>query len=284
VSIGRSLLIVFTLAIFLLGAFSLLVQPLPVWIPTTLGVTYLILLGVGALNMRLEMFGPALRHGPTDRPQIALTFDDGPDPVSTPLVLSLLKSKGAKATFFVIGKKAALYPELLRQILREGHSLGLHGFDHNRLYALLPPHTVERDIERCQDALKVATGLRSLWFRPPIGQLSPRTAKGIELAGVEAVAYSARARDGAPGAKVQPCLERVKKTLAPGAIVLLHDAWERKEVPPLAALGPDVDPSNIEELPVGVRLLPHLLEVCAARGLACVTLEELVAASHDAST
>lgn len=267
----------------MLGAFSLLMQPLPLWIPTTLGITYLILLGVGALNMRLEMFGPALLRGPTNRPQIALTFDDGPDPVSTPLVLSLLKSKGAKATFFVIGKKATRYPELLREILRGGHSLGLHGFDHNRLYALLPPHAVKRDIERCQDTLKIATGMRALWFRPPIGQLSPRTAKGIQLAGVEAVGYSARARDGAPGAQVQSCLDRVQKTLAPGAIVLLHDAWERREVPPLTALDPEADLSSIEALPVGVRLLPQLLEACAARGLACVTLEELVAGTEEIS-
>ena len=273
-SIGRSLLIVFTLAIFLLGAFSLVIQPLPIWVPSALGAAYLILLGVGVLNMRLEMFGPALIHGSVDQAQLALTFDDGPDPISTPLVLSLLKSKGAKATFFVIGAKAARHPELLRRMLHEGHSVGLHGFDHNRLYALLPPQSVKRDIELCQEALVAATGLRSLWFRPPIAQLSPRTAKGIELAGVEAVAYSARARDGAPGARVEACLLRLKKRLDPGAIVLLHDAWERKEVPPLPESSSDL--SSIDELPVGVRLLPQLLEECAARGLSCVTLEDLV--------
>lgn len=276
-SSGRFLLFLLTLLIFLLGVFAFVIEAPPIWVPIALGIVYLGSLIVGALNMPLQMFGPAICFVSDAKNEVALTFDDGPDPISTPLVLKLLREAGAKASFFVIGRKAAEFPHIVRAIVEEGHTLGIHSYAHQRLYALLPPLEVKRDIERCRDAVEQVSGVRPIWFRPPIGQMSPRTAKGIALAGAEAIGFSVRARDGAKSATMGACLRRVISGLRPGAIVLLHDAWERREPD-----GPEWEGDSKNDLahaPVGVRILEELLVETQRRGLKCVTLERLILAA-----
>ena len=222
------------------------------------------------MNLSWEMFGDAVCEVPHARGAVALTFDDGPDPVSTPLVLSLLKQADARATFFVVGKKVEKHPQIVAQILAEGHSLGIHSYSHHRLYAFLPPSEVERDIERTRDEIARACGLRPLLFRPPVGQMSPRTAAGVKRAQVETVGWSVRARDGLASAQVAPCLARVVGGLRAGAIVLLHDAWESRPVTPGASN------DALSDCPAGVRALREILKTCQERGLQAVTVEELL--------
>src|SRR5690606_17793523 len=127
---------------------------------------------------------------------VALTFDDGPDPRTTPRILDLLERRGQRATFFVIGQKAEAHPELLRRIHAGGHLLALHGYIHRWFYAFLTPTTVQQDIQRTQDAVEAATGTRPVLFRPPVGQASPRTVAGARRAGVAIVGWSTRTGDG----------------------------------------------------------------------------------------
>lgn len=251
-----------TAAGILLGVQSALGSPPPVEWAVSFVFIYLGILAAGSMSPRLEMFGDVLWRVKNAEGSIALTFDDGPDPQTTPRVLDILKSRGARATFFVIGRKAEQHPELLQRMLSEGHSIGLHSYTHYRAYAFLPPKEIVADIERCQLALERAVGCRSVWFRPPVGQTSPRTAKGTQLAEVEVVGWSVRARDGLKGAQTAEVLERVRRGLAPGAIVLLHDAWERGDRP---------------EPPAGVTALEGILDECEKRGLRPVTVEELIA-------
>lgn len=225
-------------------------------------VLYLGLLFVGALVPGWEMYGSVLSRGPRDRPWVALTFDDGPDPATTPRVLEALEAHRARATFFVIGEKAALYPELIRRMVAEGHSLGLHGFSHYRGYAFLTPRDVLEDIERSRNIVAGICGMRPLWFRPPIAQASPRTFAGVRLAQAEYVGYSVRPRDGRVSRTAGEVFEHVRSGLEPGAIVLLHDAWEK--------------PGHSAEAPAGVRALPEILQELKRRGLRAVTLDELI--------
>jgi peptidoglycan-N-acetylglucosamine deacetylase len=218
---------------------------------------------LGALVPGLEMYGSVLCRGPEHGQMVALTFDDGPVPGSTTTVLDCLASRGVRATFFVIGRRALEHPELVLRMVREGHTVGVHGMDHHRGYAFLSPTSVARDLEQAIFAVTAAGAPRPLWFRPPIGQASPRTFRGVRRAQLSIVGWSFRGRDGWRGTRAEALLSRFERALAPGAIVLLHDAWERVGAPG-------------EPHPLGVRLLPEILDRCAARGLLPVTLDELL--------
>lgn len=274
---GRLLLFSSTLLVFFVAAVAVLFEPPPLWVPLGLGLFYLGVIGVGVMNLSWEMFGPAFWRSSTQESIVGLTFDDGPDPVSTREVLRLLKEHGAKATFFVVGKKAERHPEVLREIVAQGHALGLHSYSHNRLYAFLPPAEVVKDIERTRQIIEQACGESPIYFRPPVGQMSPRTAEGVKRAQVETIGWSVRARDGLPQADAAACLKRTLKGLEAGAIVLLHDAWEQRAT----VAGAD-SAESLADCPAGARILEELLRECRARGLRPVTLDRLIASEQEA--
>lgn len=266
-SFSRLLLIVSSLGILLLAACATRGIFIPrVGVVALLGLFYFALLIAGALLPQWEMYGEVLWRVPEAEGRVALSFDDGPDPRTTPRVLDLLKERGARATFFVLGARAEAHPELLRRMVEEGHAVGLHSYDHNRLYAFLPPKEVARDIEKCRAIVERACGVRPHWFRPPVGQMSPRTAEGVKRAGAQIVAWSVRGRDGLQRTSPEEVVTRVARGLRAGAIVLLHDAWERPEE------NPGREPSSLSAL-------APLLDELQRRGLQSVTVDELVLAT-----
>jgi peptidoglycan/xylan/chitin deacetylase (PgdA/CDA1 family) len=206
---------------------------------------YLALVVTGVLIPQLEMYGDCLWQGRRDTGCVALTFDDGPDPTTTRRVLQILSEHGAHATFFVIGEKAARYPDVIREIVEAGHAIGVHGYSHDRLYALKSPAGVERDLRQCREAVRAAADVSLSWFRPPIGQVSPRTAAGARRANLELVAWSVRGLDGLRAVRPEQVVRRIGPRLQAGAIVLLHDSSERG----------DFTPASIEALPAILRLL-----------------------------
>lgn len=143
-----------------------------------------------------------------DGPRAALTFDDGPDPDATPMVLDMLADVGLRATFFMSGEQAELHPELARRVAEEGHEVALHGHEHLRE----PP---PGDFERGLRAVEQASGRRPTRFRPPYGR--------VVEAPLEVVLWSAWGLD---WETVSPerIAELVLRDLDPGAIVLLHDS------------------------------------------------------------
>jgi peptidoglycan-N-acetylglucosamine deacetylase len=260
---GRILLGATLTAAFAITLRAALGAPLPVWVALVCLFVLLSVLTLGALWLRLEMYGPVLWRGPDESDTVALTFDDGPVPGSTTAVLDCLAARGVRATFFVIGERAKEHPALIARMVREGHTVGLHGMQHHRGYAFLSPASVAADLEAARSAVVAAGAPPPLWFRPPIGQASPRTFAGVRRAGLEVVSWTFRARDGWRTTQPQALLARLERGLAPGAIVLLHDAWERP--------GPADEPP-----PLGVRLLPEILDLCARRGLRPVTMDALI--------
>jgi peptidoglycan/xylan/chitin deacetylase (PgdA/CDA1 family) len=248
---------------------SVSIGPVPTWIALLSLTAYGALILVGVLVPRYEMFGDVISRGDPERGGVALTFDDGPHPETTRRVLELLAESSAKATFFVLGDKATAHPDVVRDIAQAGHSLGVHGFHHDRLYALRPPSAVADDIARAQNAVESACGVRPHWFRPPIGQVSPRTAAGARRAGVEIVAWSVRSFDGIAGRDPERVAERVIRRLEPGAIVLLHDAAEHDDFTPAA-----------------LQALPRVLTALAAKNLKALTLEEVLGedSNHQATS
>jgi peptidoglycan/xylan/chitin deacetylase (PgdA/CDA1 family) len=124
----------------------------------------------------------------------------------------------------------------------------------------MPPERVREDIERSAAAILRVTGKRPRWFRPPIGQVSPRVAEGARRAGVLIAAWSVRGLDGLSSSSPERVLARLVAGLAPGAILQLHDAAERED-----------------HVPASLEVLPQLLEAIRARGLRVVSLDQLSA-------
>ena len=193
---------------------------------------------------------------------MALTFDDGPHPVTTRAVLELLRAHRARATFFVLGHKVQAHPDVVREIHEAGHTLGIHGFQHDRLFSFRSPRYAQQQIERTRRAILDACGVAPELFRPPVGFASYRTFRGAEQAGVHIIAWSVRSLDGLRSADPGRVARRVIGHLEDGAIVLLHDAAEHD----------DFTPASIAALPAILRALDE-------RGLASVSVEQLAAAS-----
>jgi peptidoglycan/xylan/chitin deacetylase (PgdA/CDA1 family) len=202
------------------------------------------------------MYGKLLWRGPA-RPEVALTFDDGPSPATTPRVLELLATAGVRATFFVVGRKALEHPTLVRDIAVAGHQVELHGFEHDRLFSLRLSAHVAADIRRTQDVIESAGAPRPLLFRPPIGFVSHFTVRGARKAGVTLVGCSARALDGFRQASSDRVAERLLRALGPGALLAMHDAAERDDY-----------------VPASIAALPRVLEAIRERNLRPVTLSE----------
>jgi peptidoglycan-N-acetylglucosamine deacetylase len=152
---------------------------------------------------------------------VALTFDDGPDPVDTPKLLDLLKEKGVKATFFVIGKRADQHPEIVRRAWEEGHLIANHTWSHYPLFCFLTPRRLRVEIERGTESVRRSCGFRPRFFRSPVGLRHPLLAPYLKDAGLEYVSWTIRTRDTlTPNSSV--LARRILKA-ASGDIILLHD-------------------------------------------------------------
>ncbi len=152
---------------------------------------------------------------------VALTFDDGPDPRTTPAVLDRLDHLSLSATFFCLGAQVARHPELVDEISRRGHQVETHGYHHAHHFARTP-RWVRADLDRAVDGLE-QVGIRPRWFRPPFGQTTAATMVEARRHGLRLVLWSAWGREwDEPDAT--SVARRVCAGLSRGSIVLLHDA------------------------------------------------------------
>jgi peptidoglycan/xylan/chitin deacetylase (PgdA/CDA1 family) len=156
------------------------------------------------------------------RPAVALTFDDGPDPDTTPEVLAVLERHGARGTFFMVGRAAQRAPELVERMALAGHAIGHHTLDHVSLPGLGAHDRVEQVTAGFEAIGPRCTRL----FRPPFGHLDPATWWTVRRRRHDIVAWSGHAFDWEPQ-DVATLAARIRHQLVPGAIVLLHDAPQR---------------------------------------------------------
>jgi peptidoglycan/xylan/chitin deacetylase (PgdA/CDA1 family) len=232
--LSRALLLAATCAVLLMAGQAVIGHPPPLWGAVLATALYAGLVLSGVFALRFRMFSDAVTRGPDGVRGWALTFDDGPDPATTPRVLDALDEVGAKATFFVIVRKAEAHPELIKDILARGHSVGLHSYAHDRLFALRSERRVREDLERGIAVLTELTGEPPVLFRPPIGHTNPTIARVAEELALVTVGWSVSARDGTAGANADRVVARVSSRLRDGAIVLMHDASERGTHAPVA--------------------------------------------------
>ncbi len=153
---------------------------------------------------------------------VALTFDDGPDPRSTPRFLEQLASRGVRATFFLVGEQVVRHPQLAREIAAAGHELAVHGLRH-RLLLRYPPGRVYADLARSYDLVGEAAGRPPRWFRPPYGVLSTGAVAACRRLGMRSVLWTAWGRDWTATATGRSVSALIARDLHGGGTVLLHD-------------------------------------------------------------
>jgi peptidoglycan-N-acetylglucosamine deacetylase len=195
-----------------------LVDPRLALIPAAL---FLLLCVVAPFLFRFGFYLPIISRGCTGQRVVALTFDDGPDPATTSHLLRLLAAHGVPATFFVVGQRAAAYPELIRAILDGGHTIGNHSFRHDSLVAFRGPEKIAAEILAAQNVLE-GLGVTPMVFRPPVGITYPGLAKVLERLGLAAVTFSCRARDRG-NRSIGRLAERILGRARPDDIIMLHD-------------------------------------------------------------
>ncbi|MFA5840510.1 MAG: polysaccharide deacetylase family protein [Candidatus Margulisiibacteriota bacterium] len=158
---------------------------------------------------------------------IYLTFDDGPDPINTPIFLDILKKYNVKATFFVLGRKAEKNPAIIKRIKDEGHILGNHTFNHID-GTVKSKKTIERDLERTHNIIRQACGVNVTLFRPPYGYFDWRVYNAASDRGYQIVLWTFDVCDWEVY-DPKEYLKTVNENLSDGAIILLHDGGPSRE-------------------------------------------------------
>jgi peptidoglycan-N-acetylglucosamine deacetylase len=211
---------------------------------------------------------PTLYHqGAGGEHQVAITFDDGPDPRWTPKILDILKAANVKATFFIVGVNAERYPALVRRIVNEGHEIGNHTYYHPNLALCWPEH-IRLELNATQLLIETITGRATTLFRPPyaadtgpteLSELAPL--KIAEDLNYLVILENVDPQDWAkPGADI--ILRRIKQQRHDGSVILLHDAGgDRSQT---------------------VEALPRILDWLHTRGDTIVPLSTLLGTTRDA--
>lgn len=203
----------------------------------------------------------ASRHLDRGRHEIALTFDDGPHPVYTPLVLDELARARVLATFFWTGSRAQNYPDVAQQVRRAGHAVGSHSFAH-----LAPAHRgfgeIAHDYRSGRRSAEALCESRCDLFRPPYGAVSLRSAGVMRLQRLVPWLWSVDPKDWVEGATTEGML-RFLECVSAGDVILLHDGCGDSSV------------TVVEDRSATVKLIVPLVEMLTERGLSFVTLDEV---------
>ncbi|MGG1572789.1 polysaccharide deacetylase family protein [Fictibacillus sp. NRS-1165] len=193
--------------------------------------------------------------GNTSEKQIALTFDDGPDNRYTPQILKILKEKGVKATFFVMGERTKQHPEILKQIHREGHAIGNHTWNHPDI-TQLTDQELEKNVQATSTEIEKVTGVKTHLFRPPFGKMNDHQLAMLNNQHYQSILWTADTRDW-DGVSAEQIVSAANTNAAPGVIVLQHSYHES---------------GKFET----VKALPEIIDQLRAKGYKFVTVPTLI--------
>lgn len=222
--------------------------------------TLLVAAWIGANSPTASWFGPMISHGSRDRPEVALTFDDGPNAQATLAIAHILDDYGAKGAFFSVGKAVVARPDISRALLADGQLLGNHSYLHDEVRWLDPRYP---ELTRAERAIHAATGVCPAFFRPPHGQHTPFMAYAVQRNRMQTIGWDVSAGDWATS-DPQLIAHRVLSRVRAGSIIDLHDGLDGEV--------------NVDR-GVLVRAMPLILAGLRARGLQVVRLDRLLGRS-----
>jgi peptidoglycan/xylan/chitin deacetylase (PgdA/CDA1 family) len=228
------------------------------WVVAGLVADHLVLVA-GSLWPRSSLVGPNLTRLPAGIPDdrsVALTFDDGPDPAVTPRVLEILERRGARATFFFVGRRAEDFPDLVAETARLRHRVENHSYRHASGFCFLGPRAIGRDIDRAQDVLSRCAGEPPRWFRAPAGLRNPWLDGALVRRRLELASWTRRGFD-TVSRDPDRVLRRLTRGLAPRDVLVLHDGGAARDR---------------AGRPVILEALPRVLDAIDAAGLRAVPL------------
>ena len=217
------------------------------------------LIGGAVMWPRSTWIGENIRRLPPSsraNNQIALTFDDGPDPNITPRLLDLLDANGHQASFYVVGERAMKYPQVIQDIVRRGHAVENHSHRHTNTFAFYLSSRLHRELDAAQQAIADASGSLPRFFRAPMGFRTPFLDPVIARLGLHYTSWTRRGFDSLAKSPT-PVLQRLITNLTAGDILLLHDGSML---------------SSQRERPIVLDVLPALLKTISDRGFKSVTL------------
>jgi peptidoglycan-N-acetylglucosamine deacetylase len=248
-------------AVLLIGLFA--TPQLWRWLLAIFIADHLVIALAGLLP-RSNWLGPnwtKLPQAAAKRNEVALTIDDGPDPLVTRPVLEILERYQVKATFFYIGDHVLQHPELCREIIQRGHAIENHSQRHKLYFSLLGTQGIMREITEGQETISNITGIRPQFFRAPAGLRNPFLEPVLSRLDLTLASWSVRAFD-TKNRNAEKVKNKLIAGLRPGAIILLHDANAAR---------------TDTGVPIIIAVLPALLEAAREKGLKFVTLPEATA-------
>ena len=193
-----------------------------------LAFAYLAVSAYGSYFIQSNYFVEVLHHGNRKQKKIALTFDDGPQPVFTSKVLDILKEKNVPALFFLIGQNISGNESDVRRMYVEGHVIGNHSFSHNYWFSLKRTDNMLADIKLCDEEIQRAIGRTPKLFRPPYGVTNPMVAKAIKLGNYTGIGWSLRSYD-TNAKEADRLLNKILFNIKNGDVILLHE-WGKHTV------------------------------------------------------
>jgi len=220
----RNTLFLFILLIltFFIGGLFFVISP---WYFIGTVLVLITLFTLGSIRITMGFYLVSHCSGDRSRKEVAITFDDGPNRIITPLVLDVLKEQGIKTGFFVIGSKVMGNPELIRRMDQESHVIGGHSFSHLFFFDLLSTRKMKQELTQTRDMIRQVTGRRTKLFRPPYGVTNPALARAVRSLGLLSIGWSLKSRDTAID-DLDLLVRRLKKKVKPGDLILFHDTQE----------------------------------------------------------
>ncbi|WP_281867059.1 polysaccharide deacetylase family protein [Flavobacterium sp. GSB-24] len=183
---------------------------------------WIVINAVGSSRISSNYHVKAFCHNPSEtQKKIALTFDDGPSEFTLE-VLALLKKYNVKATFFCIGKNIEKHPEILKQIIADGHLVSNHSYSHSKFFDFYNAKQIAAEIKKTDALLEKYTSKKINFFRPPYGVTTPSIRRALNITGHKVIGWNIRSLDGGTKNK-ELIFNRIIKRVSPGGIVLLHD-------------------------------------------------------------
>ncbi len=245
----RSITGIATLFLAVLIVLDLSYGRVPWWAYALVALAWFIFTVIGSFHIRWDYHLKSL-HSNKNIPLnwVALTFDDGPHPEFTPKALALLDTYGAKATFFCIGKNAEAHPELVKNIVASGHTLGNHTYSHSPDFGFFGTRKVIGELQRTNEVIHEISNKRMNLYRPAFGVTNPNIKKAVAAMELLSIGWSVRSLD-TTNRTDTAVLKRITGNLAKGDVVLMHDT-SLKSVAVLEQLLLFLKEKKLESVPI----------------------------------